>query len=374
MQPADSIATASWRCLTELVPLEIPGQCHGVRPPGAGGGKSWTDLPAAWLTTSSRAGYAASAGGAGRSVVDYSTLLQQGKTTTDQLLQHSAPVSPSACFRQQPAQMMQQQQANNNFMRGFATGPSDMMLMSNRSESSSTDTLAAMLASCTPAGAIQGSYKTSQGSCLSSNHQSCFMSFLLIIWGPAMMYLCLLLLSAASRSSGSLEDAVMGCGGGGGQKRSSSFYPPPPPPPPPPTTTFDASSLLDSAGMDAADDGGDEYCGLHNAEKKRRLTFDQVRSLERNFELENKLEPERKMQLAKELGLQPRQVAVWFQNRRARWKTKQLERDYEILTQDYNRLKSELESVRDEKQELQAKVLIISHRSRQPVLHASLQA
>ncbi|CAM6050796.1 unnamed protein product [Sphagnum compactum] len=115
--------------------------------------------------------------------------------------------------------------------------------------------------------------------------------------------------------------------------------------------------------MDAADDGGDEYCGLHNAEKKRRLTFDQVRSLERNFELENKLEPERKMQLAKELGLQPRQVAVWFQNRRARWKTKQLERDYEILTLDYNRLKSEFESVRDEKQELQAKVKWLTEKS-----------
>lgn len=321
MQPADSITTASWRCITELVPLEIPGQCHGVRPPGAGGGKSWTDLPAAWLTTTSRAGYTASAGGAGRSVVDYSILLQQGKTTTDQLLQHSAPVSSSACFHQQPAEMMQQRQANNNLVRGFATGPSDMMLMSNRSENSSTDTLAAMLASCTPAGALQ-----------------------------------------ASRSSGSLEDAVMGCGsgGGGGQKRPSSFYPPPPPTT---STTFDASLLLDAAGMDAADDGGDEYCGLHNAEKKRRLTFDQVRSLERNFELENKLEPERKMQLAKELGLQPRQVAVWFQNRRARWKTKQLERDYEILTQDYNRLKSELESVRDEKQELQAKVKWLTEKS-----------
>lgn len=372
MQPADSITTASWRCITELVPLEIPGQCHGVRPPGAGGGKSWTDLPAAWLTTTSRASYTASAGGAGRSVVDYSILLQQGKTTTDQLLQHSAPVSSSACFHQQPAEMMQQRQANNNLVRGFATGPSDMMLMSNRSENSSTDTLAAMLASCTPAGALQGSYKTSQGSCLSSDHQCYFTCFLLTIWGPAMMYLFLLLLSAASRSSGSLEDAVMGCGGGGGggQKRSSSFYPPPPTT----STTFDASLLLDAAGMDAADDGGDEYCGLHNAEKKRRLTFDQVRSLERNFELENKLEPERKMQLAKELGLQPRQVAVWFQNRRARWKTKQLERDYETLTQDYNRLKSELESVRDEKQELQAKVLIISHRSQQVVLHASLQA
>jgi len=212
VQPADSIATASWRSITELVPLEIPGQCHGVWPPGAGGGKSWTDLPAAWLTTSSRAGYAASAGGAGRSVVDYSILLQQGKTSTDQLLQHSAAVSSSACFQQQPAEMMQQQQGKNNFMRGFATGPSDMMLMSSRSESSSTDPLAAMLASCTPAGALQGSYKTSQGSCLSSDHQSCFMCFLLTIWGPAMMHD--VLVSSSSFCSFSIERKPGRCSDG----------------------------------------------------------------------------------------------------------------------------------------------------------------
>ncbi len=90
--------------------------------------------------------------------------------------------------------------------------------------------------------------------------------------------------------------------------------------------------------------------------KKRRLTFDQVRSLEQNFELENKLEPERKMQLAKELGLQPRQVAVWYQNRRARWKTKQLERDYEVLSSDYNRLKAEFEAVVQEKEKLKSEV------------------
>ncbi|KAH9556295.1 hypothetical protein CY35_07G019000 [Sphagnum magellanicum] len=54
--------------------------------------------------------------------------------------------------------------------------------------------------------------------------------------------------------------------------------------------------------------------------------------------------------------LQPRQVTVWFQNRRARWKTKQLERDYQVLTSDYNRQKTQLQAAIEEKQELQAKV------------------
>jgi homeobox-leucine zipper protein len=90
--------------------------------------------------------------------------------------------------------------------------------------------------------------------------------------------------------------------------------------------------------------------------KKRRLTFEQVRSLETNFDLDNKLEPERKMQLAMELGLQPRQVAVWFQNRRARWKTKQLERDYEVLSLDYSRLKAQFEAIVQEKESLKTEV------------------
>jgi homeobox-leucine zipper protein len=148
-----------------------------------------------------------------------------------------------------------------------------------------------------------------------------------------------------SRSVGQqLEEAlVMGCG----QKRS--FYP-----------TFFEGSVINEPGDDEDAAAADDYsCPHNNGElKKRRLSFDQVRSLERNFELENKLEPEKKMQLAKELGLQPRQVAVWFQNRRARWKTKQLERDYEVLNCDYNKLKSELEAVLEEKRELEAKVLM----------------
>ncbi|OUZ99599.1 Helix-turn-helix motif [Macleaya cordata] len=94
----------------------------------------------------------------------------------------------------------------------------------------------------------------------------------------------------------------------------------------------------------------------HITEKKRRLSVDQVKALEKNFEVENKLEPERKVKLAQELGLQPRQVAVWFQNRRARWKTKQLERDYGILKSDYDDLKLKFEALQQNKEALLAEL------------------
>ncbi|KAK6931176.1 Leucine zipper, homeobox-associated [Dillenia turbinata] len=94
--------------------------------------------------------------------------------------------------------------------------------------------------------------------------------------------------------------------------------------------------------LDKEDNGSDDYDGyFHQHEKKRRLTVNQVQFLERNFETENKLEPERKAQIAKELGLQPRQVAIWFQNRRARFKTKQLEKDYDSLKTSHDSLKSD---------------------------------
>ncbi|MCD7455662.1 hypothetical protein HAX54_029055 [Datura stramonium] len=88
------------------------------------------------------------------------------------------------------------------------------------------------------------------------------------------------------------------------------------------------------------------------SEKKRRLRVDQVKALEKNFEVDNKLEPERKVKLAQELGLQPRQVAIWFQNRRARWKTKQLERDYNVLKANFDSLKHNYESLQHDNEAL----------------------
>ncbi|KAJ6411625.1 hypothetical protein OIU84_008245 [Salix udensis] len=109
---------------------------------------------------------------------------------------------------------------------------------------------------------------------------------------------------------------------------------------------------------DNGDDDLDEY--FHQPEKKRRLTVDQVQFLEKSFELENKLEPERKTQLAKDLGLQPRQIAIWFQNRRARWKTKQLEKDYDVLQSSYNSLKADYDNLHKENEKLKAEVNLLT--------------
>ncbi|KDP31799.1 hypothetical protein JCGZ_12260 [Jatropha curcas] len=84
--------------------------------------------------------------------------------------------------------------------------------------------------------------------------------------------------------------------------------------------------------------------------KKRKLSSEQVNLLEKNFGNEHKLESERKDKLASELGLDPRQVAVWFQNRRARWKNKKLE-------EEYTKLKTAHESIVVEKCRLESEVL-----------------
>ncbi|GMH16838.1 hypothetical protein Nepgr_018679 [Nepenthes gracilis] len=96
---------------------------------------------------------------------------------------------------------------------------------------------------------------------------------------------------------------------------------------------------------------------FHQCKKKSRLAAEQVQFLERSYEVENKLEPERKIQIAKDLGLQPRQVAIWFQNRRARCKTKQLEKDFESLQASYNSLEADYENLLKEKEKLKAEVL-----------------
>nr|GLL48086.1 homeobox-leucine zipper protein ATHB-6-like [Ipomoea trifida]GMD88808.1 homeobox-leucine zipper protein ATHB-6-like [Ipomoea batatas] len=111
-------------------------------------------------------------------------------------------------------------------------------------------------------------------------------------------------------------------------------------------------AMLD--GLDD-EDSVEENVGIMNG-KKRRLSVEQVHALEKVFEVDNKLDPERKVKIAAELGLQPRQIAIWFQNRRARYKTKQLERDYNLLKANYESLHLNYIKIEQEKEGLIAEL------------------
>ncbi|XP_054809812.1 homeobox-leucine zipper protein HAT5 [Prosopis cineraria] len=116
-------------------------------------------------------------------------------------------------------------------------------------------------------------------------------------------------------------------------------------------------------GLDKEETTEEEYDACFNQPgKKRRLSSQQVQFLEKNFAVENKLEPERKVQLAKELGLQPRQVAIWFQNRRARFKTKQLEKDYATLKASYDKLKGDYDGLIQQNDKLKEEVNSLKNR------------
>ncbi|XP_077247049.1 homeobox-leucine zipper protein HAT4-like [Tasmannia lanceolata] len=88
--------------------------------------------------------------------------------------------------------------------------------------------------------------------------------------------------------------------------------------------------------------------------KKLRLSKDQSAILEDTFKEHSTLNPKQKLALAKKLNLQPRQVEVWFQNRRARTKLKQTEVDCEFLKRCCENLTEENRKLQKEAHELRA--------------------
>ncbi|KAI3683079.1 hypothetical protein L1987_83579 [Smallanthus sonchifolius] len=107
--------------------------------------------------------------------------------------------------------------------------------------------------------------------------------------------------------------------------------------------------VVERASSRASDE--DEHNGM--SRKKLRLSKEQSAYLEESFKEHNTLNPKQKLALAEQLNLRPRQVEVWFQNRRARTKLKQTEVDFEYLkrccetlTDENRRLHKELQDLR----------------------------
>lgn len=88
--------------------------------------------------------------------------------------------------------------------------------------------------------------------------------------------------------------------------------------------------------------------------KKLRLTKQQSRLLEESFRQNHTLNPKQKETLAMELKLKPRQVEVWFQNRRARSKLKQTEMECEYLKRWFGSLSEQNRRLQKEVEELRA--------------------
>ncbi|KAL3813718.1 hypothetical protein ACJIZ3_014986 [Penstemon smallii] len=110
-------------------------------------------------------------------------------------------------------------------------------------------------------------------------------------------------------------------------------------------------NLINSTTTTTTDEDDD---GLINGRKKLRLTKVQSALLEESFKIHSTLNPKQKQELARELKLRPRQVEVWFQNRRARTKLKQTEVDCEFLKKCCESLTDENRRLQKELQELKA--------------------
>ncbi|XP_031255288.1 homeobox-leucine zipper protein ATHB-52-like [Pistacia vera] len=87
---------------------------------------------------------------------------------------------------------------------------------------------------------------------------------------------------------------------------------------------------------------------------RKRLTQDQIRLLETSFNSNRKLQVDCKLELARRLGLLPRQVTIWYQNRRAREKIHTIELDHKTI-------QLELDSVLLENRRLEQEVCMLKH-------------
>ncbi|KAK6931040.1 Homeobox domain [Dillenia turbinata] len=111
-------------------------------------------------------------------------------------------------------------------------------------------------------------------------------------------------------------------------------------------------SMDDEEEVSANNNNNDE--GVVPPRKKLRLSKEQTRLLEESFRQNHTLDPKQKEALTMQLRLKPRQIEVWFQNRRARSKLKQTEMECEYLKRWFGSLREQNRRLQKEVEELRA--------------------
>ncbi|KAI4386495.1 hypothetical protein MLD38_004424 [Melastoma candidum] len=138
-------------------------------------------------------------------------------------------------------------------------------------------------------------------------------------------------------------------------------------------TTMDAAAEDEEEEEEGEGEGEDqgESNGGGPPRKKLRLSKEQSLLLEDSFRQNHTLNPKQKEALAAQLKLKPRQVEVWFQNRRARSKSKQTEIECEYLRRCFGSLTEQNRRLLREVEELRALKVgppaVLSLHSRDPM-------
>ncbi|XP_076936750.1 homeobox-leucine zipper protein GLABRA 2-like isoform X1 [Bidens hawaiensis] len=101
--------------------------------------------------------------------------------------------------------------------------------------------------------------------------------------------------------------------------------------------------------VDDGDDGANDDKNKSNKKRKKyhRHTADQIREMEALFKESPHPDEKQRQQLSKRLGLHPRQVKFWFQNRRTQIKTIQERHENSLLKSELDKLGEENKLLRE---------------------------
>ncbi|XVE52078.1 hypothetical protein DITRI_Ditri02bG0092100 [Diplodiscus trichospermus] len=139
-----------------------------------------------------------------------------------------------------------------------------------------------------------------------------------------------------------VEEGDEGSGGGGSGKREDTVE-----------ISSENSGPARSRSEDdlLEHDDDDEDDGDKTKKKKRkkyhRHTADQIREMEALFKESPHPDEKQRQQLSKQLGLAPRQVKFWFQNRRTQIKAIQERHENSLLKQELEKLRDENKAMRE---------------------------